>query len=86
MRVCILQEFCLYGSAMDLKNRLRSGKYNENAIGALAPDLLRALVYVHGKGIMHRDIKPDNFLIDEHGGCKLADFGVATSILIHDEN
>jgi beta-lactam-binding protein with PASTA domain len=43
----------------------------------LAIEILKALRYAHKRGIVHRDIKPQNVLIDAEGAAKVADFGIA---------
>ncbi|HZP66877.1 MAG TPA: serine/threonine-protein kinase [Rudaea sp.] len=39
--------------------------------------LLSALEYAHAQGVVHRDVKPANILLDERGNCVLTDFGIA---------
>ena len=41
-------------------------------------DVSHGLAYLHKKGVVHHDIKPDNILMDESGRFKITDFGVST--------
>jgi serine/threonine-protein kinase len=44
------------------------------------PDVAKALDFVHGQGVVHRDVKPGNVLFDRAGNAVLADFGIAKTL------
>jgi len=46
--------------------------------------MLDVLQYMHGKGVVHRDLKLENILVDDNMDLKVADFGFATFRKIHD--
>jgi serine/threonine protein kinase len=47
--------------------------------------ILSAIAYCHKHLVMHRDLKPDNILVDKNGLIKLADFGLARSFTLCDK-
>ncbi|MEM1234069.1 MAG: serine/threonine-protein kinase [Pseudomonadota bacterium] len=53
------------------------GHLTPDAIEAMVATLLNALSYMHERGILHRDISPDNILLDANGSPVLIDFGAA---------
>jgi serine/threonine-protein kinase len=58
------------------KQRARFHDDPAAAVGVVEK-IARAVHYAHGKGILHRDLKPGNVLLDEHGEPLVSDFGLA---------
>lgn len=54
------------------------GKLTEEQIWHLIYDVASGLAYLHGKEIIHQDIKPDNILIDANDKYVITDFGIST--------
>jgi hypothetical protein len=58
----------------------QSGPLPQEAVAALASQLLSALESAHAAGIVHRDVKPSNVMALSNGRVKLTDFGIAQSL------
>ncbi len=63
-----------------LKDRLERGDVTPSQIARYLTQIAEALDFAHAKGIVHRDVKPANILIDEHEQAHLADFGIAKAL------
>ena len=58
----------------DLRFHISRKTFTEDAVRFWISELGCALRYVHGQGIIHRDVKPDNVLLDADGHVHLTDF------------
>ncbi len=65
------------GSTLD--EWARRSPIPQDEVIAIALQILSALSYAHGRGVVHRDIKPGNLMVTGEGIVKLMDFGIAKS-------
>jgi serine/threonine-protein kinase len=70
-----------YVEGETLKERIRrNGRLPITEAVAYAIEIARALGTAHARHIVHRDVKPQNVLIDEEGSAKVTDFGIARTL------
>ncbi|URE13009.1 CBL-interacting serine threonine-protein kinase 11 [Musa troglodytarum] len=74
-KVYLVLEFARGG---DLSSRLKSrGHLSEGLCRRIFRQLLSAVAYCHSRGVFHRDLKPDNLLLDDTGNLIVSDFGLS---------
>jgi predicted Ser/Thr protein kinase len=66
-----------YVEGSNLRDVIGAGKLEPGEALALVPKICEALQFAHDQGVVHRDVKPENILLDASGSVKIADFGLA---------
>jgi eukaryotic-like serine/threonine-protein kinase len=74
----IVMEYVPGGDLKDLIDE--KGPLASDELAKLGADVSSGLAHAHANGVIHRDIKPHNILIDAYGRPKLSDFGIARAI------
>jgi serine/threonine-protein kinase len=69
-----------YIDGANLKELVRNGAVPIDDALDLACQTGRGLAFAHGRGIVHRDVKPQNVLLNDEGQAKVTDFGIARSL------
>lgn len=85
--VCFIMELCSSGDMQGLirdsrQKMMESGTNPITEAQALSwlEQSVEALLFIHEKGFLHRDMKPTNMFFDEHKNVKIGDFGLAATV------
>nr|XP_043606000.1 serine/threonine-protein kinase fray2-like isoform X2 [Erigeron canadensis] len=73
----VVMPYMAGGSCLHIMKTSYPEGFEEPVIATLLREVLKALVYLHAHGHIHRDVKAGNILADDNGTIKLADFGVS---------
>lgn len=76
----IILEYASHGSLKSLFAKRNPKRLEENETTVYIKQTLHGLNYLHEQGVIHRDIKAANLLLDSNNIVKLADFGVSTMV------
>ncbi|KAL5206572.1 hypothetical protein ABZP36_034781 [Zizania latifolia] len=74
---CLVMEFCPGGDLHTLRQRQPGKHFSEQAAKFYVAEVLLALEYLHMLGIIYRDLKPENVLVQEDGHIMLSDFDLS---------
>lgn len=71
----VFLEFCPNGELF--QHIVDAGKLDEEQAKPIIKQILEAMKYIHQMGVSHRDMKPENLLLDQVGHTKISDFGLS---------
>ena len=71
------------GGDLAMQHRVHAGNFNEGEVAVYTAEILMGLWFLHNSGIVYRDLKLENILLDKGGHIKLADFGLSKDQLKH---
>jgi serine/threonine protein kinase len=72
-----------YVDGQNLKELSAGGPLDPREGIRLALQVAHALAFAHARGLVHRDVKPQNVLLNDDGQAKVTDFGIARSLDVH---
>nr|AML76334.1 putative LOV domain-containing protein [Myodocarpus sp. BC-2016] len=75
--ICLITDYCPGGELFVLLDRQPTKALKEDAVRFFAAEVVVALEYLHCKGIIYRDLKPENVLIQNNGHVVLTDFDLS---------
>lgn len=76
-KLWVVMPYMAGGSCLHIMKSAYPDGFEQPVIATLLREVLKALVYLHAHGHIHRDVKAGNILVDSNGAVKLADFGVS---------
>ncbi|XP_041424958.1 protein kinase C delta type-like [Xenopus laevis] len=74
-----------YLSGESLEDELDNGWLERERVQFYSAEMICGLQFLHSKGIIHRDIKPLNILLDHKGHARISDFGLAVQNVFKDD-
>ncbi|KAK7856636.1 phototropin-1 [Quercus suber] len=75
--VCLITDYCPGGELFMLLDRQPTKALKEDAVRFYAAEVVIALEYLHCQGIIYRDLKPENVLLQSNGHVSLTDFDLS---------
>lgn len=79
-QVWLVMEYCGAGSVTDMITATKTRSLKEEWISYICREILRGLQHLHGRKVIHRDIKGQNVLLTVNADVKLVDFGVSAQL------